>query len=438
MRRSTIVTAVAVAALSAVPVLAVGGGTVTGPAVGNERSERLPYEGDAVRVYNVGELRDDVAANALAAARLAGGTGAITRSASIGMARVRRGSSIVQQAASGWAYPMGTTVLPVEAVGPLMGFDVSAALSAGTLVMGRRSADLRGARAGDTIDLISSGGSAMTFSISAVVDDDRIGGTELLLSDEGADRLGIARLSSVLIWGFDSRAAIDAALATHGLVTTSLRIRRTWGPADPDSTMGMSRTKAALGEFQYFIFSSGAVTTDDVWRSTYISKAGPIGRLTLRSGCHVVVRAALQEAINEVVEAGLENTIDYADANRYGGCYVPRFSRLAPNSSIGFLSRHTWGMAVDTNTQGSCQGCAPPDMDCRTVRIFRKHGFAWGGNYLVPDGMHFEWVGERRDQILGYPSRFCPNVVGGALRAADPPQNQRSTMFADDGLAAEG
>jgi hypothetical protein len=55
-------------------------------------------------------------------------------------------------------------------------------------------------------------------------------------------------------------------------------------------------------------------------------------------------------------------------------------------------------------------------MDCRVVVIFRKHGFAWGGNFATPDGMHFEWVGEDRSKI-SYPSRYCPNPVpapGGA------------------------
>ena len=76
--------------------------------------------------------------------------------------------------------------------------------------------------------------------------------------------------------------------------------------------------------------------------------------------------------------------------------------------SLGSLSRHSWGMAVDTNTAGRARDASRLHMDWRTRQIFRKHGFAWGGNFLTPDGMHFEWVGERRDQ-LPYPSRWCPN-----------------------------
>jgi hypothetical protein len=158
------------------------------------------------------------------------------------------------------------------------------------------------------------------------------------------------------------------------------------------------------------------------------------------------VRVSLQAAMNEVIASGLEYTINYSNANSAGGCYYPRFNRLTPNSRLGFLSRHSWGQAIDTNTIGSCQGCAPPDMHCGTVRIFRKHGFAWGGNFLTPDGMHFEWVGEQRDH-LPYPSRFCPNPGSSALD--DPSADDgsaplsiedtaRATLFAHDGLDQAG
>jgi hypothetical protein len=30
-------------------------------------------------------------------------------------------------------------------------------------------------------------------------------------------------------------------------------------------------------------------------------------------------------------------------------------------------------------------------MDPRIVRIFQKWGFLWGGRFLTPDGMHFEY-----------------------------------------------
>jgi hypothetical protein len=75
-------------------------------------------------------------------------------------------------------------------------------------------------------------------------------------------------------------------------------------------------------------------------------------------------------------------------------------------------------------------------MDCRIVRIFRKHNFAWGGNFLFPDGMHFEWVGQPRNTYQ-YPSRYCPNVPSGGIESAAPPtggvgRDSRSILFTDD------
>jgi hypothetical protein len=85
-------------------------------------------------------------------------------------------------------------------------------------------------------------------------------------------------------------------------------------------------------------------------------------------------------------------------------------------------------MAFDMNVSTNGQG-RQPRLDCRIVRIFRKHGFAWGGNFGYPDGMHFEWVGEAR-HTWQYPSTYCPNLPGGVIAAAAVP-TARDTMFAD-------
>jgi hypothetical protein len=394
-----------------------------------------PLVTDIVTVNNAGDLTQANAQAALAAARTAGASATISRAASVGMTSVTRGGAGVQVAPAGFAYPMGTTVLPLDFVGRAMGREVSALLTPTTVVMGKLSAGMRGASAGDVITLIASSGAPTQFTVAAVVDDATLGGTELLMSPAGADRMGISALSQVVIWNFGSHAAIDAALSAQGLVNTKVRIRRSWDAFDPDLTLGMARTKAALGEFAYRVNPSGTVTIDPVWTNLYITY-GSVSGLSLSSGCHSKTRVALQAAMDEVVASGLAGTINYHDANTAGGCFGPRFNRLTPDSSVGFLSRHSWGQAVDTNTLGSCQGCAPPDMNCRTVQIFRKHGFAWGGNFLVPDGMHFEWVGDPRDQYP-YPSRFCPNTVADATDPLPISQTQRATLFDGAGLIAE-
>ncbi len=413
-------------------------GSIDGPATSVVPAERLASVAtDVVNVFNSGPLRSDVANAAVAAARQSGATVAFGRSASVGMVGVYRGSTPVQLPAAGFSFPMGTTVLPAEAVGGTMGRDVSALLEADTVVMGSTTAGLRGAQGGDIVQLIASGGNVVSYRIAAVLPDERIGGTELLMSPQGADRVGIVNLSRALLWNPTSREAMDAALAGNGLVSTAIRIRRSWDPPDPDDTIGMARTKQLLGEFTYRVNANGSVSQNPEW----VAASLPGGRVLLNGSipisarCHDVIDPALRSALAEVAAAGLGGTIDVGDANTAGGCHLARFNRLTPDSALGFLSRHSWGMALDTNTQGSCQGCAPPNFatrpgGCTTVQIFRKYGFAWGGNFLTPDGMHFEYVGQRRD-LLSYPSRYCPNAGASALTESE---SGIDTFFASDGM----
>jgi hypothetical protein len=428
--------AVPTVVVAAVTQIGTGGATVSEPAV-----RLTPPVGDIVTVYDSGSLDASTEANAVAAAREAGADFTIREAASIAMQRIVRGATVVQQAPSTLSIPMGTTVFDIDVIGAIMGTEASAAVSGTSLVMSRRTADLRGAQTGDVVTLRSAFGAEVDFSIGAVIDDEITGGTELLITPEGAERLNLRRKSSVVMWGFESRADIDQALADNDLVSTRIRIRRSWDPFDPDTGLGMARTKELLGEFAYRVNSNGSVTQEASWQAANL----PPGRVLLnsfvaiRARCHLVIEPALREAFAEIASVGAQTAFDLDDANTAGGCHNPRFNRLANSTSIGFLSRHSWGMAIDTNTQGSCQGCAPPNFvtrpgGCTAVRIMRKHGFAWGGNYLTPDGMHFEYVGEPRDQ-LPYPSRYCPNIVDDNTLTIEI--TQRATLFDDAGLVAE-
>ena len=413
-----------------------------GGATASEAAVRLnPPVGDIVTVYNSGSLTATTEARAVAAARQAGADFTVREAASIAMQRIVRGNTVVQEAPSTLSIPMGTTVFDADVIGAIMGPEVSAVVSSTSLVMSRGTADLRGAEAGDVVTLRSAFGADVDFSIGAVIDDEITGGTELLITPEAAARLFLRRKSSVVMWGFSSREDMDEALADNDLVSTSIRIRRSWDPFDPDSGLGMGRTKELLGEFAYRVNANGSVTQETSWQAANL----PSGRVLLndfvaiRARCHLVIEPALRDAFAEIASVGAHTAFDLDDANSAGGCHNPRFNRLANSTSIGFLSRHSWGMAIDTNTRGSCQGCAPPNFvtrpgGCTAVRIMRKHGFAWGGNYLTPDGMHFEYVGEPRDQ-LPYPSRYCPNIVDD--NALTMEVTQRATLFNDAGLVPE-
>jgi hypothetical protein len=449
-RRSTRAVVVALLAATVTTSVVAAQSGIVGPAGGGggslERAEAItPVATEAVAVYTAGELPISTMNRAIRATEQAGGTFAISSGVSIPMRGIYRSGATVQRPPSGYSIPMSLTALPQDAIGRTISRDVSALLGRTDVVMGRLTADMRGARTGDSIDLLASDGTTVRFRIAGVIDDAVLGGTELMMNSDGAARLGLTRRSSILLWGFESRAEIDAALADNDLVSTSIRIRRSWDPRNPDSGLGMARTKALLGEFAYQVRSNGSVVLDAAWVDANLPPERELlnDSIPIRARCHNTIVPAIRAALADVEAAGLGATINVYDANRAGGCFVARFNRLTPDSAIGFLSRHTWGMALDTNTVGSCQGCVPPDMHCDVVRIFRRHGFAWGGNYLVPDGMHFEYVGERRDQ-LPYPSRFCPNLVdaGDTLRTGDgdlPVEDtERSVLFDHHGFALEG
>jgi hypothetical protein len=390
---------------------------VDGPGDGARPASRVAATGDVASIYNVGPLQADLERLAIESARAAGAAATPARSASIGALQITRAGAVVDAPPSGLRIPFTVTSMPPAALLGMMGRDVSGVLRDDTLVMGATTAGLRGAQAGDRVDLVAADGSVRTMTIAGVLPDDRIGGTELLMTDAAAGSLGITTSTRVVIWGIGSRPAFDAAVAAAGLPgRRETRIIRSWDPPNPDSTLSTSQTKALLGEFAYAPTAGDSIVQEAAWQAANL----PPGRellsnaIPIRARCHVRLAGDLRAALDEIAASGLSGAIDVANANTYGGCHNPRYNRI--NGELGVISRHAWAQALDVNTVTNCQGCRP-QMNCDVVRIFRKHGFAWGGNFLRTDGMHFEWVGERRDQVAG-PSRYCPNAGQPLLESA--------------------
>jgi hypothetical protein len=386
----------------------VGGADVVTPA---QRVERPA--GDVVVVFDVGDVDRFVVDAADRAAVEAGAVATVGRTGSLGMRSITRGGSTVHAAPDGYLIPTVYISMPRGSIGRVMGADVSGVLGPDTVVMNEVSAGLTGAVVGDVIVMQAANGSTVPLVIAGIRPYDQLGGAELVFTYDVAERLGATADTRAVIYDVSDRGALDAALRAEGLIgRRDTKVNRSWDPPDPDDTLSTARTKVALGEPWYRFRADGSVEMHPAWKAANLTPGRELlnDTIRIRAQCHRVVVGDLRAALTEVAGAGLSWAIDVANANSVGGCYVPRFSRLS--GQIGFLSRHTYGMALDTNTQSNCGGCRP-QMNCDVVRIFRKHGFAWGGNFRRPDGMHFEWVGERRDQIA-FPSTYCPNVVAGA------------------------
>ncbi len=138
---------------------------------------------------------------------------------------------------------------------------------------------------------------------------------------------------------------------------------------------------AAVGSFSYTPRADGRVTPDPRWVSAHIrTETVPIlGAVT----CNKVMLVQLRAALREVVARGLADRIHPAE---YGGCYYPRYIAYDPAQG---LSLHTWGVAIDLNVPGNKRGTAG-SIDRTVVAIFKKWGFAWGGDWHYTDPMHFE------------------------------------------------
>jgi hypothetical protein len=136
---------------------------------------------------------------------------------------------------------------------------------------------------------------------------------------------------------------------------------------------------AAVGIFNYTVIGGGRIAPDPAWVASHIStEVMPIiGAMT----CNRAIFPQLRAALEEVVANGLAGELH---PDEYAGCYYPRF--IAGTTT---LSNHSFGLAMDFNVPGNQRGTVG-EMNRTVVAIFKKWGFAWGGDWNYTDPMHFE------------------------------------------------
>jgi hypothetical protein len=405
--------AVRIGAFVAVAVVAVGavaaaeireGATVTQVAV-----RELPDVRNVAVAFDLGPVDQFVVDGASRAASAVGGAAATSRSASVGMIRITRGGGVVHAPPPGYLIPFGVLSFPAHAVAGVTSPEAAAAVGPTSVVMNELAAATTGAQVGDVVELRATSGATVAVTVGAIRPYAEVGFAELVFTTDVADRLGIVDDTRVVMWGFTDRFGLDRALGAEGVLgRANTKVNRSWDPPDPDDSISTPRIKALVGEPWYRIDSDGSFSMHPTWVANSLTPGRVVlnDAIPIRAQCNVAIVDDLRAALADVVAAGLGGHIDVGNTNTFGGCYNPRYSRTS-----GFLSRHAYAVAIDINTTSNCLGCVPR-MNCDVVRIFRRHGFVWGGNYRVPDGMHFEWVDEPRDQIP-FPSTYCPNVVGG-------------------------
>jgi hypothetical protein len=147
----------------------------------------------------------------------------------------------------------------------------------------------------------------------------------------------------------------------------------------PSAQTAGSVAGGSLAPFTYVSIGDGTIRIDPEWvRRNIVTVDLPIFG---RTQCHRVMVPQLSAALNEVIALGLHDLI-----TDYSGCYVPRHMLWDPSNGI---SRHAWGLAFDINVPANGFGQAPT-LDPRIVEVLQRWGFKWGGDFDVPDGMHFE------------------------------------------------
>lgn len=295
----------------------------------------------------------------------------------------------VDELPEGWWFPVEVLALEPSTHAEVVGPTPIGDLGPGEAVLSAASARVRGLGPGSVLEL----GDGTELTVRAVVDDQLVAAAEIAVSSH--TDLGVTTPRAVLARTADADVAAGwASLDRLGAYDPSGDLRAqplsaVRGDEVPvlrhaAAVLPPARLKAHFGEFAITEGPDRWVRQGVSWLRAHhtIAEVPLLGEVE----CHAAVIDPLTAAMTELIERGMAGLVDGED---FGGCWAPR------TAGSGALSSHAWGIAVDLNVQGNHYG-ADPTIAPEVVEVMARHGFAWGGHWPVPDGMHFELVPDRQ------------------------------------------
>ena len=256
-------------------------------------------------------------------------------------------------------------------------------LARGGMLLGDGGAKLRDIEQTGTLEF-----GDVALDVTGVIDDGLIGAHEGVVSYETGAEIGIDRVRYLLLAlaPGSSITRVESELRALSPQQTKMRVR---APGETpefrhgDAVLPNVRLKELLGEFSATPSSGPDIDIDPTWVRDHIETVVMPVIGTVR--CNRAIVPQMSAAFEEIIRSGLTDLIDPADV---GGCFSARFLSQDPGAGI---SHHAWGAAIDLNVSQNPFG-KRSNMDPRIVDVFERWGFTWGGRWLVPDPMHFEFL----------------------------------------------
>jgi hypothetical protein len=256
--------------------------------------------------------------------------------------------------------------------------DAVLSLDPGEIVLAETAAELRNGEVGMEIDLVG-----RTVRVAGVVSDVATNGYEAIMPTPAAPTW--RRVDPFLLVHARNAKRAPVERRIRGLLRPEQRLRIRFNDEQPflrygDAVHPQMIIKREFGEWSGRPLPDGRIAIDPRWerqniRTTRVPLLGAVR-------CHRSLIPQLNHALRDVAERGLGHFI-----SSYSGCYNARFLNFSPDAPI---SHHTWGIAIDINQHENPYG-AEPNFPRRVVAAIEDWGFTWGGRWLKPDGMHFEW-----------------------------------------------